>query len=325
MKRLAPLASICALVACSSKTGSNASWLTMPDLATHSALFFPINQGDVHGPAAGQQLTTCNQCHADRLGTPTGSPPQYPPSTTFKTYTCTGCHVVVGGGTIYHDDISGLAGLPEHVGQAGFDPTQPLAFDQACRNCHPDGSGVPPFHPQLFPIDSASKHAGIGCSSCHGATRANVSQLQCATCHSDSTKSPSFPTRHDPVSGVAILVQTYPPASAGAPCTTSAISPPSNPVAPTDNPGSCLLCHAVAAPVPVSAHPGGNTGFGTGPHQGAGCFTCHVVRYQLTATVTPPTLPPTGYQTVDFSKPSPASQSSPGCATCHAKGCGGGG
>ena len=321
MKRLVPLVVACGILACTKKADPAAPWLTTPDLTTHSALFFPINSGDVHGPAAGQQLTTCNQCHADRSS---GAAP-YPPSSSFKTYTCTGCHVAVGGTTVYHDDIAGLAALPEHVGQAGFDPTQPLAFDQACRNCHPDGSGVPKYHAQLFPIDSASSHAGIGCSACHGTDRANLTQLQCASCHADSTKSTNFPTRHNPVGSVAILVQTNPPASAGAGCTTTALPTPANPVAPTDDPRSCLKCHALSAPIPVSAHPTGNSAFGTGPHQGAGCFTCHVATTQVTATVPAPTPAPSGYQAVDFTQPNPASQSSPGCATCHANGCGGNG
>jgi hypothetical protein len=326
MKRLAPLAALAALLACNQGRSTNASWLTMPDAASHSALYFPIAPGSTHGPAAGQQaVTTCNDCHADRS---TGStyPPTTSPAASFKTYTCTGCHVAVGGTGVYHDDIAGLGALPEHAGLAGFDPAQPLAFDRACRTCHPDGSAAPPvYHSQLFPIDAASKHAGIACSSCHGAVRADTSQLKCALCHADPSKSTTFPTRHGPVGNVAILVVTNPPAATGQPCTTSPLATPANPVAASDDPRGCLLCHAVADPVPVSGHPTTNSSFGTGPHQGAGCFTCHIVKYQLTATVTPPTTAPAGYQTVDFSKPSPVSQSTPGCATCHSNGCGGNG
>ncbi len=323
MKRLAPLAVLCAVLACSNKASSTASWLTMPDLATHSALFFPVNPGDVHGPAAGQQqLTTCNQCHADRSG---GVTP-YPPSQSFKTYTCTGCHVEVQPGTgIYHDDITALATLPDHAGQAAFDPTKPLAFDQACLGCHRDGSGAapPPYHSQLFPIDSASKHAGIGCSSCHGATRADLTQLKCASCHADATKSPSFPTQHNPVNGVAILVVTNPPSTPGT-CPATALPTPANPVAATDDPRVCLRCHALSAPIPVSAHPTTNSTFGTGRHEGAGCFTCHQTPTQITATVTPPTPAPSGYPTIDFTKPAnPNPTSTAGCVNCHQNGCGG--
>jgi hypothetical protein len=319
MKRLVPLVVACGILACTKKADPAAPWLTAPDATTH-ARFFPISQGSTHGPAAGQQqVTTCNCCHADRSGAaqPAGSQCLYPPAASFTAYTCTGCHVAVGASGAYHDDIAGLATLPEHAGQAGFDPAQPLAFDKACRTCHPDGAAAAPaYHAQLFPIDGASTHAGIGCSSCHGTDRANLTQLQCASCHADSTKSPNFPTRHDPVGAVAILVQTT---SAGGRCTTAALQTPANPVAANDDPRSCLDCHALSAPVPVSAHPTGDSTFGRREHQGAGCFTCHVATKQVTATVTPPATPPSGYPAVDFTQPSGTLDrtTTPGCITCH--------
>ncbi len=487
MKRLAPLAVFCALLACSKKTdSSSAPWLTMPDLNVHSARFFPVSPGDVHGPPAGQPLTTCDQCHADRSS---GVEP-YPPATSFKTFTCTGCHVEIRPG-VFHDDIAALATLADHVNQVGFDPTQPLAYDQACLHCHPSGIGVdhalvfplphqdstgtvvaactdchvsptdrtvlgcaachphdqaatatahaavpefdatgttaasalcvrchgdstvpvqvaahasfpigagtrhsgstggacltchpasraapktfaadfsqpsctgchvqtsagfhddgtalasfhaaagvtsfqfttaaclqchpdgaggaPPYHPQLFPIDLASKHAGIGCSSCHGPNRADITQLQCASCHADPTKSPNFPTQHPSVNGIAILVVLTPP-----PPTNCAPSP-----LPTLQSPDCLMCHALSHVDQVElTHPAGDTAFGHDQHRAAGCFTCHVVQAQVTATVTPPTQAPSGYPAIDFTQPNAARQSSPGCATCHSYGCGNGG
>ena len=146
MKRITSLALLSALLACSKKS-SDAPWLTEPDLAIHSARFFAVSQGDPHGPTAGQPLTTCNCCHADRSAAPqpAGAQCLYPPAASFKTYTCTGCHDVVDQATgITHDDIAKLATLPDHVGQAAFDPTQPLAFDKACFDCHRDGSGATP-------------------------------------------------------------------------------------------------------------------------------------------------------------------------------------
>ncbi len=314
MKRLAPLAVLGALLACGQKKNTDAPWLTMPDAATHSARVFPVNAGNAHGPSTGQQqLTTCNCCHADRSAAPlpAGSQCHYPPAASFKTYTCTGCHVVVGSTGISHDDIAGLATLPEHAGQAAFDPTQPLAFDQACVGCHPEGAGAPPvYHGQLFPIDSASKHAGIGCSSCHGiGLRSNLANLQCAQCHAAN-----FPTQHSTVNGVAILVVLTPPPPAN--CTPSALPPLTSP--------DCLKCHALSAPIPVSAHPTTNSTFGTGRHEGAGCFTCHLATTQVTATVSPPTPAPSGYPTIDFTQPAnPSRTSTPGCTTCHSYGCGG--
>ncbi len=315
MKRLAPLAAVCALLACSSGKEASAPSNTMPDPAYHSAHDFPVSPGDVHGPPAGQPLTTCNQCHADRAS---GVEP-YPPSASFETFTCTGCHVVVDAGTgVYHDDIAGLAALPAHAGQAAFDPAAPLAFDRACLGCHPGGSGAPAYHAQLFPVDGASKHAGIRCSSCHGPDRADLTQLQCASCHADPARSPSFPTLHAPVQGlngaIAILVELTPPPAS---CTPVALPPSQSP--------DCLKCHARSRVDRVelsTVHPTGNTAFGNDLHSAAGCFTCHVVTVQITATVTPPTPAPSGYPAADFTQPSPASPSSPGCATCHSFGCG---
>ncbi len=320
MKRLAPLAAACALLACSPGKKASAPSNTMPDPAYHSAHYFPVSPGDVHGPPPGQPLTTCNQCHADRSS---GVEP-YPPSASFKTFTCTGCHVEVQPGVL-HDDIAGLAALPDHVGQAGFDPAQPLAFDQACLRCHPDGAGgtPPAYHAQLFPIDAASKHAGIGCSSCHGPTRADLAQMKCASCHADPTKSPAFPTLHPPVidaangGTIAILVELTPPPAS---CTPVALPPLASP--------DCLRCHALSHVDHVElspasgGHPVTDASFGHDPHEGAGCFTCHVATTQITATVSPPTPPPSGYPAADFTQPSPASPSSPGCATCHSYGCG---
>lgn len=316
MKRLAPLAALCALLACGSRKDAPAPSITMPDLAYHSARYFPVSPGDVHGPPPGQPLTTCNECHADRSS---GVAP-YPPSASFKTFTCTGCHVVADAGTgAYHDDIAGLAALPAHAGQTAFDPAAPLAFDRACLGCHPDGSGAPAYHAQLFPIGGASRHAGIGCSSCHGPDRADLTQLQCASCHADPAQSPAFPTLHAPVQGpngaIAILVELTPPPAS---CTPVALSPPQS--------SDCLKCHARSRVDRVelsTVHPTGNTAFGNDRHSAAGCFTCHVVTAQITAPVTPPAPPPSGYPSIDFTQPSAATQTSQGCATCHGYGCGG--
>jgi hypothetical protein len=290
-RALLPLAGITFLTACGQKP-QGGPWLTMPDLATHSALYFPVNLSDVHGPPAGQPLD-CNACHADPSGAPSAS---------FRTYTCIGCHVQTGAG--YHDDPVGLTSFHSSQSVANFQ-----FASSACLQCHPEGTGIPPpYHPQLFPVDRGSKHAGIGCASCHGANRADVTQLGCVTCHSDAMKGPTYPAQHT-VSGYGILVQIVPPT-----CTTTVALP-----ALTIQ--DCLNCHALAQVTLVSAHPGGETAFGNGRHQGAGCYTCHVSTKQVTANVTPAL---SGYPTIDFTQPSPASQSSTGCAKCHSNGCGGG-
>ncbi len=324
MKVLAvAVAAASALLACTGgKKDAPAPWLTAPDPAYHSAHFFPVSPGDVHGPPAGQPLTTCNWCHADRSGTrPTVNDP-YPPAASFATFTCTGCHDAIGGTGVAHDDIPGLRALPDHAGQAVFDPANPLALDQACLRCHPDGrASAPAYHAQLFPIDPASKHAGIGCSSCHGSD-ATVAQLQCAQCHADPTKSPAFPTQHAPVQNpsgpIAILVELTPPPAS---CTPVALPPLQS--------ADCLRCHAlshvdhVELPATQGGHPTGDTAFGNPTHQAAGCLTCHVSTTQVTATGPPPVpTPAPAYGAIDFGQPSPAASTSQGCATCHAYACG---
>jgi hypothetical protein len=217
---------------------------------------------------------------------------------------------------VFHDDIGQLVTLTDHAGRPEFDPAQPLAFDQACLGCHRDGTGStpPPYHGQLFPIDATSKHAGIACSSCHGATRDSLTDMKCASCHTDPARSPSFATQHAPVAGIAILVELTPPPAS---CTPVALPAPQSP--------GCLLCHAGSHVDHVElSHPTGNTAFGNDTHKGAGCFTCHVATMQVSATVTPPAVAPSGYTATDFNQPAQASQSSQGCATCHSFGCGNG-
>jgi hypothetical protein len=486
MKPLVPLAIVAALAACNRQV--DAPWVTMPDLATHSARWFPISLGAVHGPAPGQALGTCNSCHADRSSGVT--PP--PPSASFRTFTCTGCHVEIRPG-VFHDDVAALAGgIARHAGLAGFDPALVLTFDRSCRTCHPTGlavnhalvfplphrdaagtavaacwdchvstdrkvlgcaachphdqpataaahaavpdfvagtgtaasaaclrchgdgvvpvrvashaafpiggtsfhagaaggaclachpgqraapkafaadfstvtcvgchvatpagfhddptalasyhatmgvtgfdpaparclschpngtGGAPPYHDQLFPIAAGTRHFGIACGACHGAVRTDVAGMKCASCHADASRSPSFPTTHPAVNGVAVLVElTAPPAT----CTPAAYTPTS---------ADCLACHAQAIDYGQlsTTHPQGDTGFGKSRHKAAGCTTCHVVTKQVTATVTPPATPPSGYPAIDFrtfvgtgGAPTSPSQSAQGCRTCHAYGC----
>jgi hypothetical protein len=321
MKRLVlTLAVPAALAACSGHQGdSSAPWLTEPTLATHSARFFPIGVGSVHGPPAGQPLTTCNQCHADRS---TGVVPP-PPAASFKTFTCTGCHVEVQPG-VFHDDIAGLATLSFHQGQPVFDATQPAVYDQACFGCHPGGTATAPaYHGQLFPVAAGSAHAGIGCAQCHGAVRSDIASMQCASCHAGLA---GFSTAHDPVSvtgsgrQVAITVHVDPVGTGT--CTPQ-------PLASIQSP-DCLLCHARSAHLDAATLAASHTNslgrsiLDQDPHGRGGCETCHVSTTQVTVAVSPP---PAGYPTLDFAHQpgSSPSQSTTGCATCHQHGCGGNG
>ncbi len=168
----------------------------------------------------------------------------------------------------------------------------------ACYQCHPTGSRAAPadHDTRLFPRGAGSKHAGIACTACHtDLSRAtDPASFACASCHGGIA---GFAGKHDGVGGVTILtVRTS--------CTTATTLPLTSP--------SCLLCHADSQVDRVSGHPAGDTAFGKGPHMTAGCLTCHVAMRSDK---------PFG---ADFNKPG-ASQGSPGCATCHNGGCGGGG
>ena len=180
------------LVACDGG-GTGGPRITAPDAATHSARYFPVLPGETHalatltalaasGPSSVTGVRTCDGCHADRSD-PSVWPP--PPSTSFKTYTCTGCHVLVRPG-IYHDDVAGLASIALHGGMSAFDPAQPVTeYDHACHACHPQGVGVD--HAPIFPLPHQNAAATIvaGCSDCH-VNPVDRKQLGCAACHPHS-------------------------------------------------------------------------------------------------------------------------------------------
>jgi len=114
---------------------------------------FPIARGTTHG------ATACPACHGV--------------SKARGDLLCAGCHV----GAAPHADRATVDA--NHQGLPGYSYSSPVCYD-----CHKDG-GIPDFdHDGLtkFPISTGSVHAGIGCSSCHGATKA-VANLRCTSCH----------------------------------------------------------------------------------------------------------------------------------------------
>jgi len=224
---------------------------------------FPIAPGSAsHG-------TTCLQCHtalrADRAW-----------ATDFAAFDCLGCHA--------HADQA--ATTASHAGVTGF-----AYQSSACFGCHPDGVGAPPDHtPRFFPIGAGTRHAGITCRQCHTdlGQPNDPAAFACASCHLASAADPGFSARHtSPASGVAILtVHT----SAGTTGPALTLTSP-----------NCLRCHADAQVNAIAAHPGGESGFGTGEHRGAGCITCH--------------------RATRADKPFGASfGSATGCVTCHPSG-----
>jgi hypothetical protein len=281
-----------------------------PKLA-HTA-FTPIETSGLHVGASGG---ACLSCHPSNR-----TDPHKTFAADFTTVTCIGCHVstkaLVGGVNVFHDDATGLASFHSAQLVTGF------VFDTPhCLNCHPDGSGgAPAYHGQLFPVDAASKHAGIACGDCHSplpAPRSDTSGMQCASCHADPTKSPNFPTVHDPAGSTTTVLAflTPPPAS----CTPVVFTPTS-----TD----CLSCHALSHVDLFSAHPADDSSLGRSEHKRAGCLTCHVVTKQVTAPGAP-----SGYTAMDFltfvttitGTPVSPSRAAKGCFTCHGYGCGGNG
>jgi hypothetical protein len=206
------------------------------------------------------------------------------PGTTFAQFDCITCH------TAAKTD-------PLHTGVSGYTHTS-----AGCFSCHPTGSssGMPPDHDtRLFPRGTGSKHAGISCSQCHtDLTQAsNPANFACASCHNGIA---GFAGKHDPINGVGIVVMTT--CSNGTRGTTAVLLTSEN----------CLRCHGDSQVFRVASHPGGESAFGNGTHQAAGCLTCHVAMRTDKTFAT------------DFVK-SGASQGSAGCATCHNNGCGGGG
>ena len=225
--------------------------LTEPDAATHTLLYFPVSTGSPHDlarltalqaadPTGATGVRTCDGCHADRSD-PALVPP--PPAITFRTFTCTGCHVTIGSGVL-HDDIVALGNLAAHAGFTAFDASTPAVYDVACRNCHPRGVGVD--HQPIFPLPHQNAAGTIvaACADCHTApTDRRV--LGCAGCHPHS----DAPTTagHAAVPGFS--------------ATDSAL---------------CARCHGDSTiPVAVAT---GHTGFpitSSSTHLGVQCLGCH--------------------------------------------------
>ena len=169
---------------------------------------------------------TCDQCHA-------------PAATGFALadngVSCTGCH-------------TDSATTPAHASVAGY-----RWATGSCIACHKDGSaGLPANHDTAdFPV-TGTKHAALGCSDCHGATKA-IGDITCVPCHAQAATAATHAAipattigRRDGVTYV-----NYQWASA-----------------------SCLKCHADGQVDTIASHPRfdhGLTGSGHAPF----CLTCH--------------------------------------------------
>ena len=230
---------------------------------------FVIASGSHSGVAGGKCLT----CHpANRPAT--AAPPHWEYARDFKQVTCVGCHVVVGG-KAQHDDQGLTAGQVTlaalHSNSADFTTTVAAkGLSAACLYCHADGAGgAPANHPQLFPIATGTKHAGIACGECHtSSNRKDLTALACASCHAalPATATRKAWSAAHTVTGYTIT--SYKTATtAGGTETTVNIN--------MTTPAGCLRCHADSQVNRVTTHPLGDSGFGEGDHKRAGCLTCH--------------------------------------------------
>jgi hypothetical protein len=243
---------------------------------------FIVGSG-VHSGAAGG---ACLTCHAQNRTT---VPRTFVAD--FSVSTCIACHVTVGGSTTaYHDDATSLGTL--HASVSTFTTTvSSLGLSAACLSCHADGAGgAPANHELLFPRGTGTKHAGISCAQCHGTgLKTDLTALACDSCHGAIA---GFSTKHAAIGGVSILNLYVGHALAG--------------TVPLTSP-NCVKCHSDSQVDRIASHPSSGSGPSRSEHAPAGCLSCHA---------TPRSDKP--YPAIDFTQPSPASTSTPSCATsCH--------
>src|SRR6266545_5256073 len=141
---------LAALAACKGSQ-TDAPWLTAVDPSAHAA-YFPL-LGTSHDPTAPGSAVSCSSCHD---------------GSTFRTFRCTGCDAQPATDAIHAGAVAGYA------------------FDSAtCFECHKDGTTGTINHARFFPVGSGTSHA-LACADCHSdpARRADLSTLDCASCHS---------------------------------------------------------------------------------------------------------------------------------------------
>ena len=143
--------------------------------------------------------------------------------------------------------------VDRHGTNACMDEPVPAGMG-SCNVCHGPGGVLEPVnHARLFPIDSASSHAALGCLDCHTSFSSPApASFRCAECH--LSRDPGLGTSHTlSTSNAAIVVTEFAPAS-----------------------DACLRCHADGQVAWTANHPSGFDG--APPHRdGATCLVCHDV------------------------------------------------
>jgi len=198
---------------------------------------------------------SCYNCHQDSTIPPfdhTGFP--IAAGTTHSAFSCQDCHSAsraVADLTCTTCHTNAHAQIPTDAAHVSV--TSYLYASPSCYNCHPDGSvPLPAGHDTLYFPVTGTKHAGVACSQCHGATK-TPTDVTCVPCHQQSATA----TTHTAI-----------PAQTQGSC---------NAVTYTNyqrTTAKCLDCHADGQVNLIASHPAvlhGLTGEGHAPF----CLTCH--------------------------------------------------
>lgn len=172
-----------------------------------------------------------------------------------RSFSCDQCHsasapsfALAGGGVDCLACHTDGATSPAHAGVPNY-----RWATGSCMACHKDGSGSLPANHDLafFPV-TGTKHSSLGCSDCHGATKA-IADITCVPCHAQSDTAvfhaaiPTLTTgRRD-----GVQYTNYQWASA-----------------------YCLKCHADGKVNFIASHPSVSNGL-NGDGHAPFCLTCH--------------------------------------------------
>lgn len=171
------------------------------------------------------------------------------------TFSCDQCHDASAPGFALADQgvactvcHTNAATTPAHAGVSGY-----AWSTGACISCHRDGSaGLPAGHDaNFFPV-TGTAHAAVGCSSCHGPTRA-IADITCVPCHAQATMATAHAAIPASKTGQrdGKTYVNYQWASA-----------------------YCLTCHADGQVDRIASHPRFSHGI-QGEGHAAFCLTCH--------------------------------------------------
>jgi len=216
--------------------------------------FFPIANG-------AHSSLDCGSCHDTT-------------ASSFTVFTCVGCH-----------DHDSSVTNPAHAKINGYE-----YLSETCYICHPTGAASPSDHPEYFPIDSASAHAGVPCGQCHTdlSNPLVATNFACASCHLGLDS--ALVTKHTTTTSNPRIV----------------VSSTEINVAESSN---CLRCHGDSQVNKTSDHVTGQEG--DPPHGRSSCeATCLICHDTFRSDKT---------FAADFTT-DPRNNPGHGCANCHRQG-----